>query len=114
MEFNFLDKLQEIAQKTIEENKINLQNAEISKDEIELAQKLNAMQEFSVDRLEENKVVLENRESREKVNIEKDKLPSNIKEGDILKCINGKYSLEPERSKEETQRIRNKMDNLWE
>ena len=113
MTFNFLEKLQEVAKKTIEQTKMNLENTEISEEEIELARKLNAMQEFSVDRLEGNIVVLENRENGEKIEIEKNKLPSNLKEGDILKCVNGKYSLEKEKTQNETERIKNKMNKLW-
>lgn len=109
MQFDFLEKLQEVAQKTIEESKVKIANADINKTEIDLAQKLNAIQEFSVDRFEENIVVLENRENGETIQIEKNKLPETIKEGDILKCINGKYSLDKERTEEERERIHMKI-----
>lgn len=113
MTFNFLEKLQEVAEKTIEQTKMKLENAEISEEEIELAKKLKAIQEFSIDRIEEKIVVLENRENKEKIEMEKDKLPNNLKEGDILKCINGKYSLEEKKTQNETERIKNKMNDLW-
>ena len=39
MPFNFLEKIQEVAKKTIEENKIKLENTNISQEEIELDRK---------------------------------------------------------------------------
>lgn len=116
MPFDFLEKLQDITKKTIEENKeitLEIENSNINQTEIELAQKLNAIQEFSVDRLEEDIVVLENRENGNRINVEKSKLPNDIKEGDILKSINGKYSLDKERTVDETNRMKDKMNDLW-
>lgn len=116
MQFDFLEKIQDITKKTIEENKesaLEIKNSNINQTEIELAQKLNAIQEFSVDRLEEDIVVLENRENGNRINIEKSKLADDIKEGDILKSINGKYILDREKTIDETNRIKNKMNDLW-
>lgn len=47
------------------------------------------------------------------MNIERNNLSSNIKEGDILKSINRKYSLEKEETTNERNRIKNKMDDMW-
>ncbi len=113
MEFNFLERIQGMAKKTIEENKIKLENGNISQEEIELAQKLHAIEEFSIDRLEEEIAVLENRKTGKIIEIERNKLPENSKEGDILKKINGKYSLDAEKTVEESNRIRDKMNDLW-
>lgn len=116
MQFDFLEKIQDITKKTIEENKesaLEIENSNIDQTEIELAQKLNAIQEFSVDRLEEDIVVLENRENGNRINIEKSKLPDDIKEGDILKSINGKYILDREKTIDETNRMKDKMNDLW-
>ena len=113
MNFNFLERIQEAAKKTIEENKIKLENVNISQEEIDLAQKLDAIEEFSIDRFEGDIAVLENRKTGKTIEIERNKLPENSKEGDILKKINGKYSLEAERTKEEVERIKNKMKDLW-
>lgn len=117
MQFDFLEKIQEISKKTLEEKQegnIEIEGSNInSTTEIELAKKLKAIQEFSIDRFEEDMVILENRENGSRINIERSKLPSNLKEGDILKCINGKYSLDKERTQEETNRIRSKMNDLW-
>lgn len=81
--------------------------------ELDLAQKLDALQEFSVDRIEENIIILENRENGEIINIEKSKLPFKVQEGDILKYINGRYILDEEKTRSETEDIKNLMDDLW-
>lgn len=116
MQFDFLEKIQEISKKTLEEKQesnIEIEGSNINSTEIELAKKLNAIQEFSIDRFEEDMVILENRENGNRINVERNKLPSNLKEGDILKCINGKYSLDKERTQEENNRLRSKMNDLW-
>ncbi len=116
MQFDFLEKIQEISKKAIEEKQeenIEIENIEINQTEIELAKKLNAIQEFSVDKLEGDMAILENRENGNTMDVARSKLPSDIKEGDILKCINGKYTLDKERTLDENNRIKNKMDHLW-
>lgn len=82
-------------------------------EKIELAKKLDLVEEYSVDRFEEEYVVLENRRTKEKKNIEKNILPQNIKEGDILQYINGEYITNEDITKEERNRIQNKMNKLW-
>ena len=100
--------------KVIENNKnINTGNG-INEDEIELAQKLDAIEEFTVDRFEENYVVLENRKTNEIINVNKNELPEGIDEGDILDKINGKYILDRNKTEEVSNRISDKMNNLWE
>lgn len=113
MKFNFLERLQETAEKTMQVNKLKLENVSISQEEIELAQKLDAVEEYSIDRWEEDVAILENRETGKIIQVDKSKLPENSKEGDILKKVNGKYSLDKKRTEEETNRIKNKMDDLW-
>lgn len=116
MQFDFLDKLQEIAKEVknkVDEQNINIEGSDITQTEVDLAKKLNAIEEFSIDRFEDNIAVLENRESGKTVQVERNKLPDNIKEGDILKKINGKYILDEQKTIEETNRIKDKMNNLW-
>ena len=115
MQFDFLGKLQELSKNAEKEinNNTNIDNDNISQTEIELAQKLDAVEEFSIDRFEEDMIVLENRKNGEKININKDKLPRNLKEGDIVKRINGKYFLDKKGTMSERDRIKNKMNNLW-
>ncbi len=116
MQFDFLDKLHEIAKEVknkVDEQNINIEGSDITQTEVDLAKKLNAIEEFSIDRFEDNIAVLENRESGKTVQVERNKLPDNIKEGDILKKINGKYILDEQKTIEETNRIKDKMNNLW-
>lgn len=119
MNFNFLENLGKSIQKTIEKQNerknINVSEVEgIENEEIELANKLDAVEEYTIDRFEENIAVLEDRRTGKTKNIKKEKIPENTKEGDIIKCINGKYFLD----KEETEKIENEIEekykNLWE
>ena len=120
---NFLENLGEAIEKTIEMNKqelnnedskeINIKDSNISTSEIELAKKLDAIEEFTVDRIEDKIAVLENRKTLKIENVEKEKLPKEIKEGDILNKINGKYFINETRTKEATERIQEKMNKLW-
>ena len=82
-------------------------------EEMELAKKLDAIEEYSVDRFEGEYAVLENRKTNEIKNVKKDMLPENIKEGSILQYVNGKYTYNEELTKEETNRIQEKMNKLW-
>ena len=96
-----------------ESEKITVNNDKISQDEIELAQKLDAIEIFTVDRIEEGIVVLENRTTQEITNISISELPNEIKTGDIVKKINGKYFIEEEETKSVEKRIEDKMNDLW-
>ncbi|MEE0866049.1 MAG: DUF3006 domain-containing protein [Clostridia bacterium] len=93
--------------------KITVTNDEMSQDEIELAQKLDAIEIFTVDRIEDDIVVLENRRTQEIVNISISELPNEIKTGDILKMVNGKYFIDEEETKSVEKRIEDKMNDLW-
>ena len=70
------------------EKKDLLKNSNISSEELELAQKLDAVQEYTLDRYEGNIAVLENRKTGKMENVDKSKLQNNLEEGSILKCIN--------------------------
>ena len=96
-----------------ETEKVTVNNDEISQDEIELAQKLGAIEIFTVDRIEEGIVVLENRTTQEITNISISELPNEIKTGDILKKVNGKYFIDEEETKSVEKRIEDKMNDLW-
>ena len=82
-------------------------------EEMELAKKLDAIEEYSVDRFEGEYAVLENRKTNEIKHVKKDMLPENIKEGSILQYVNEKYTYNEELTKEETKRIQEKMNKLW-
>ena len=82
-------------------------------EEMELAKKLDAIEEYSVDRFEGEYAVLENRKTNEIKHVKKDMLPENIKEGSILQYVSGKYTYNEELTKEETTRIQDRMNKLW-
>ena len=112
--FRDLDKIiNKISEKDKLKGDILIKNANISEDELSLAQKLDAIKEYTVERFEENIVVLEDRKTQKMLNIEKNKLPNKIKEGDIIKEINGKFLKDEEKTEEVSERIKNKMDDLW-
>lgn len=99
--------------KTIDNEKIIDKSEKLTKDEIELAQKLDAIEEFTLDRIEGNIAILEDRKTGKITEIEKDKLPKETKEGDILDKINGKFILNIDKTKNISQRISDKMQELW-
>lgn len=94
-------------------NDKNIKLKNISNEELELAKKLDAIEEFTIDRFEGNSVVLENRATKEMTTINKNELPYNIKEGDIIKKINGKYAIDEIETIETEKRIKQKMEDLW-
>ena len=115
MNFNFLESLEKSIEKTIKkQTEKNKQVEGINNEEIELAQKLDAIEEYTIDRFEENIAVLEDRKTGKMKNIEKEKIPENAKEGDIIKCINGKYFIDEEETKKVENEIEEKYKNLWE
>lgn len=95
------------------QEKIIVNNYKISQDEINLAQKLNAIEIFTVDRIEDDIVVLENRTTEGTIDVNINELPNNIKTGDIIRKINGKYFIDEEETKSIEKRIHDKMNDLW-
>ena len=69
---------------------------------------------YTVDRFEGDIAVCEDRDTMEMINISKSELPSDIKEGSIVKYKDGNYSLDVEEQKRIEERIKEKMNNLWE
>lgn len=116
MNLDFLENLGQAIEKTIsKENnkKIEVENENITQEEIELAQKLEAIEEFTIDRFEGEIAVLEDRKTGNMINVNKNKIPDIATEGEILKRINGKYIVDKEKTQEVSDRIKNKMDDLW-
>ena len=93
------------------------QNENINKNQQELTQEKNyTIQEQKVlviDRFEENFAVCENRETLEIENIEIEKLPQNVKEGDIIKFSNNVYEIDTESKEIIENRINEKLNNLF-
>ncbi len=67
---------------------------------------------YTLDRFEGEFAVLENRNTKEMLDIHVSDIPSNAKEGDILKLSNGSYVVDYEETRAVSERIRKKMNNL--
>lgn len=97
-------------------NELNRGQEEIDVNQFqrELTNKLEEMEnKFTVDRFEGDIAVLENRDTGEMININKNELPQDAKEGSILKLNNKKYEIDMEEQKEVEKRIKDKMNKLW-
>ena len=115
MSFEFLEKLGESIEKTINKQTERINKVEgIENEEIELANKLDAVEEYTIDRFEENIAVLEDRKTGKNKNISKDRIPEKCKEGDIVKCINGKYFLDKKETEKVEKEMQEKYKDLWE
>ena len=80
----------------------------------EISERLKKMeQELVIDRFEGNIAVCEDRKTGKIHEIEMDKLPNNAKEGSVLKYEKGKYEIDIQKENEISQRIKDKMDDLW-
>lgn len=80
----------------------------------ELTERLEMMEkELTVDRFEGKFAVCEDRKTGKNYNIEISQLAENIKEGSIIKLENGKYIKCENREQEISDRIKNKMEDLW-
>ncbi len=67
---------------------------------------------YTLDRFEGNFAILENRNTKKMTDIPISDIPTNAKEGDILRLSNGSYVVDNEETKNVSNRIRQKMDNL--
>lgn len=74
---------------------------------------MNEEKEYTIDRFENELAVCEDRNTKEMVNIPRKNLPEGIKEGSILKYKDGKYTIDLNKEKEVSDRIKEKMDKLW-
>lgn len=68
---------------------------------------------FSIDRFEDDFAICEDKQTHEMVNIKRDLLPNNCKEGDIIQFVNGTYSLDKEQTQKEQKEIKNLVDSLF-
>ena len=69
--------------------------------------------ELIVDRLEEEYIVCED-ENKNIVNIIKDEVEDEVKEGDILIFVDGKYIVNKEKTKDRKEYIQDLIKDLWE
>ena len=107
---NLNDRINKTLEKTKKETSIKPSN--IYEYELNLAKKLDAIEEYTIERFEENIVVLENRENQKMINVGRDKIPEGVKEGDIVRVINGKILKDEKKTEEVSERIKNKIDDL--
>ncbi len=66
-----------------------------------------------IDRFEGDFAVCENRKTGIMLNINKNKLPKQAVEGDVLKFVNNKYELDENEKEKIENRINNKVKNLF-
>lgn len=107
-----IDFLESISE-TIDKENITDNSGKLTKEEIDLAQKLEAIDEFTIDRFEEDIAILENRKTGKMIEVARDKLPNDVKEGDILNKINGKFIVNDNATTKITESIEEKMNRLW-
>ena len=112
---NLFENLNDRINKTLEKAKKekSIKPSNIYEDELNLAKKWDDIEEYTIERFEENIVVLENRENQKMINVGRDKIPEGVKEGDIVRVINGKILKDEKKTEEVSERIKNKMDDLW-
>ena len=67
-----------------------------------------------VDRIEGDIAVCANRSNGVMINIQLSKLPAETKEGMVIRYFDGKYSIDSEEQDNIENRIKDKMDDLWE
>ena len=82
----------------------------------ELEERLELMEKeviYVIDRFEGDLAVCEEQNTKKMININKSKLPAGIKEGSILIFKDQKYILDESKQKEVEERIKSKMNNLW-
>ena len=67
---------------------------------------------YIVDRIEEDIAILENKETKEIKEVKLSELPSNTKEGKVLKYENSKYLIDEEEEKQRKKEILEKFNKL--
>lgn len=67
---------------------------------------------FTIDRFEKTNVIIENSTTGKMHTISIDKIPNDVKEGDVLTFLNGNFYFNVEKTKAISDRIQNKFDKL--
>lgn len=67
---------------------------------------------YAIDRIEEDIVILEDIINKEKKEVNINKLPSDIHEGNIIICEDGKYLLDEQEENARRKRITDKFNKL--
>ena len=110
MNIDFLNNIQENIEKKFETLK-----EEISDNLIDEASKKLGLdnEEFSLDRFEENRAILENRKTNEMIEVDRNRIPKDAKEGDILKFIDNEFKIDMELTTQTSEEIKEKMNKIW-
>lgn len=72
------------------------------------------MMKIVIDRFEGAFAVCENLATGEMMNIDKGMIPKEAKEGTVLNLENGMASVDGDTTKERMEKIKRRMDKLWE
>lgn len=72
------------------------------------------MEQYTIDRFEGDFAVCEEEKTGKMVNIRKTDIPAEAKEGSIIVKENNQYKVDNEKTNQVAERIKKKMDNLWE
>lgn len=67
---------------------------------------------YSIDQINENIALLEEIETKEKINVSLDILPSNVEEGTIVKFENNKYIINNNEEKRRRYLFRKRLEKL--
>ena len=70
-------------------------------------------EELVIDRFEENIAVCEDRKTGKIIEIPIEKIQENVKEGDVIKQVEGIYKKDIERQEEIEKEIEDKMNKIW-
>ena len=110
MNIDFLNNIQENIEKKFETLKEDISDNLID----EASKKLGLdNEEFSLDRFEENRAILENRKTNEMIEVDRNRIPKDSKEGDILKFIDNEFKIDMELTNQKSEEIKEKMNKIW-
>lgn len=110
MNIDFLNNIQENIEKKFETLKEDISDNLID----EASKKLGLdNEEFSLDRFEENRAILENRKTNEMIEVYRNRIPKDAKEGDILKFIDNEFKIDMELTNQKSEEIKEKMNKIW-
>ena len=80
----------------------------------EVSERLEKMEEeLVIDRFEDNTAICEDRKTGRIIEIPRNNIEKNVKEGDIIKKVAGIYQKDIKRQEEIEKRIEEKMNKIW-
>lgn len=80
----------------------------------EVTERLEKMEEeLVIDRFEENSAICEDRKTSRIIEIPRENIEENVKEGDVIKKVEGIYKKDIEKQEKIEKRIEEKMNRIW-